>query len=207
VKLRITAIAVGTAILLSGCTAGTKLAGIAVKIGDVSVSESDITTQVNEVRTQLEALPAGKVQQIPSLVLLNQMVINNYVLERVIAAGLVAKGLSVTDAQVTEFKNSVFQQYGQEAIEIQIASQQGVSTGKVDDFMRMVVSQQLIAQSLVPNGTSDEQNQALVAYLGDLSRTLNVQVSPRFGEWNPNKVQVDTGDLTLSQPAPVTVAQ
>ena len=206
-KLRITAIAVGAALLLSGCTAGTKLAGMAVKIGDVAVSETDITSEVNDVRTQLEALPAGKVQQIPSLVLLNQMVINNYVLEHVIAAGLAEKGMSVTDAQVTDFKNSVFNQYGQETIEIQIASQQGVSANKVDDFMRMVVSQQLLAQALAPNGTSDEQNQALVAYLGDLSRTLNVQVSPRFGEWNPNKVQVDTGDLTLSQPAPVTAAQ
>ena len=203
-KLRITAVAVGAALVLSGCSVGTKLAGTAVSISGVVVSEKALTAEVNEVRSQLESLPTGKVQQIPSLVLLNQMVLNNYILEHLIAQGIKEQGIVVTDAQVSAFTQSVFQQYGQETIEIQIASQQGVSATRVNDFMRMVVSQQALGQALAPNGTSDEQTQALVAYLSDLSRTLNIQVSPRFGSWNPNKIQLDSGDLTLSQPAPVT---
>ena len=63
-KLRITAVAVGAALVLSGCSVGTKLAGTAVSISGVVVSEKALTAEVNEVRSQLESLPTGKVQQI-----------------------------------------------------------------------------------------------------------------------------------------------
>lgn len=203
-KVRTLAVVVGAAVMLTGC--GTKLAGNAAVIGDVTISESVISDLVNEVRLQIEDMPKGDTGQTPSLVMLNQMILSHLVLENVIDVGLAAQGITVTDAQVSSFKESVFAQYGQETIERQVALQQGVSAAQLDSFMRLVLSEQLLAEALAPGASADEQTQALIAFLGEVGRRLDVSIAPRFGAWNPNKLQVTPGDMTLSQPAPVSPA-
>ena len=133
----------------------------------------------------------------------NQMILSHLVLERVIDVALVAKGITVTEAQVNEFRDSVFAQYGREVIINQVAVQQGVSVQQLDAFMRLVYSEQILAQALAPQGADAEQTQALLEYVGEVGRAMGVEVAPRFGDWNPNKLQVTPGDMTLSQPAPI----
>lgn len=200
-RVRMVSTAVGLVLLLGGC--GTKLAGTAAVVAGTTIPESAVSARVNEVRHQIESMPKESAPQIPSLVMLNQMVLSHMVLESVLEKGLAAQGVTVTDAEVAAFTKSIFAQYGQQAIEDQVAVGQGISREQLAGFMRMVYSEQALGAALAPTESADAQAQAMVTYLGTISRGLDIKIAPRFGAWNPNKLQVAPGDMTLSQPAPV----
>lgn len=194
-------------LVLTGCSGQSELAGSAAIVAGKQIPTTLVTARVNEVRMEIEQLPASQVSQVPTLAELSRMILSRAILEEVLALGLAQQNIVVTDAQVSEFKQSVFAQYGQDVIEAQIATQNGVGLEQVDNFMRMVFGEQLLAQLLAPNGTSDEQTNGLVDYLGTISRDMDIQTSPRFGEWNPNDLQVLAGDMALSQPAAIQATQ
>ncbi|CAB4339439.1 unannotated protein [freshwater metagenome] len=194
-------------LVLTGCSGQSELAGSAAIVAGKQIPTTLVTARVNEVRMEIEQLPASQVSQVPTLAELSRMILSRAILEEVLALGLAQQNIVVTDAQVSEFKQSVFAQYGQDVIEAQIATQNGVGLEQVDNFMRMVFGEQLLAQLLTPNGTSDEQTNGLVDYLGTISRDMDIQTSPRFGEWNPNDLQVLAGDMALSQPAAIQATQ
>ncbi len=206
-KIRSVAIVVGVALCLSACASGPQLAGSAAIVDNKVIPQSLVTEKVNEVRAELEQMPTGAVSQIPSLTLLSAMVLDHLVLEKILDKALQDQKVTITDAQVEAFKQNVFAQYGEETIRTQVMSQNGVSSKDLDKFMRMILSENVIAKLVAPNAAQADQTTAMVKYLGDLSRTMNVQLSPRFGEWNPNKLQADGGDITLSQPALATIPQ
>ncbi len=206
-KIRSVAIVVGVALCLSACASGPQLAGSAAIVDNKVIPQSLVTEKVNEVRAELEQMPTGAVSQIPSLTLLSAMVLDHLVLEKILDKALQDQKVTITDAQVEAFKQNVFAQYGEETIRTQVMSQNGVSSKDLDKFMRMILSENVIAKLVAPNAAQADQTTAMVKYLGDLSRTMNVQLSPRFGQWNPNKLQADGGDITLSQPALATIPQ
>ncbi|MSW38878.1 MAG: hypothetical protein F2839_04440 [Actinobacteria bacterium] len=207
VKFRALLSATVAVLVLTGCSGQSELAGSAAIVAGKQIPTTLVTARVNEVRMEIEQLPASQVSQVPTLAELSRMILSRAILEEVLALGLAQQNIVVTDAQVSEFKQSVFAQYGQDVIEAQIATQNGVGLEQVDNFMRMVFGEQLLAQLLTPNGTSDEQTNGLVDYLGTISRDMDIQTSPRFGEWNPNDLQVLAGDMALSQPAAIQATQ
>ena len=192
--------ATAACVLLAGC--GTKLAGSAITADGVKIPESVITTQANEVQAEIEKLPAGSVTQIPSLVDLSQMTVNRLVVALLLEKAVADKGLTVSADEVKQFQEQVFATYGKETIVAQVATQNGVSSANLSSFMKAIVTENKLAALLDPTGTQDSQTKALVGYLGDLGRSIHVTVAPRFGEWNPNTLQVLVGDTSLSQSAP-----
>lgn len=194
-------------LLVTGCAAESQLAGSAAVVRGESIPTTLITSRVNEVRAEIETLPIGSVEQYPSLSMLSQMVLSRAILEKVVEEGLARKNIVLTDEQVQGFKQEIFSTYGQEQIEIQISTQNGVSKKQIDTFMRMVLGEQLLAQLLGPSSTSEEQTALLVDYLGQISREFEIQTAPRFGEWNPQTLQVAAGDMSLSQPAPLEITE
>lgn len=201
-KIRHLAATALAAALLAGC--GSTQAGAAAVIDGKAISSSQVGDLVNEVRTEIEALPKGAVAQVPAIVDLNAMVINRLILDEVVELAAAVMGVTASPADVAEFRDGIFAQYGKEKILAQIASQNGVSSAAVDEFFRAVLIERRIGQVLVPNGTADEQTQAMVLFLTETSRTMDISVSPRFGEWNPNNLQLAAGDNLLSLAAPVT---
>lgn len=201
-KYRHLAAAALATLLLAGC--GSTQAGAAAVVDGKAISSSQVGDLVNEVRVEIEALPKGAVAQVPAVVDLNAMVINRLILDEVVELAAAVTGVTASPADVVEFRDSIFAQYGKEKILAQIASQNGVSSTAVNEFFRAVLIERRMGQVLVPNGTSDEQTQAMVLLLTETSRAMNISISPRFGEWNPNNLQLAAGDNLLSLAAPVT---
>lgn len=203
-KFRKIAAATATVILLTGCANST--AGAAAVVDGTAISNSTVGDMVSEVERQIEQMPAGAIAEPPSLVDLNTMVVNRLILDLVLAKSVQRNGVSVSAADVVQFRDGVYAKYGKDVIINQLAAQNAVSLGRIDDFMRTVLLEQKLGQALVPKGTEDEQTAALVEALGAMSREMDIRVSPRFGEWNPNRLQLDAGDNLLSLLEPVTTS-
>lgn len=202
-KIRHIAAAVTAIAMLTSCTS--RQAGAAVIIDGTATSAATVGDRVNAVRAEIESLPAGSVSSVPAVVDLNAMIVNQILLDAVLSKAVAKNGVSVTDADVANFRDSVFKQYGKDAIVVQLATQNGVSTAALDGFMRAVLLERKLGMALDPAGTSDSQTSALVKELTAVSGTMGITVSPRFGQWNPNKLQLDAGDNILSLAATAKV--
>lgn len=204
-KLRVLAIA-SAAVLLAGC-ATTDKAGAAAIIGETKIPSSVVTTQVNEVRVDIENTSLELLQDLPTMTLLSQMVIDRLVLEEILKAAVVDMGVKVTDAQVVEYRDFVFRNYGEEEVKAQLATRNGVAAKYVDTYMYDILLQREIMNKLAPGMPEEVQAAALYKYLSGIAKELNVEVSPRYGKWDPEAMQSVLGENYLSTTNETSVAQ
>lgn len=195
-KVRILALATA-ALLLTGCSVTDK-AGAAAVVGDSQIPAAMVSDQVNLVRTQIENTPVELLQDIPGLALLSQMIVDRLVLEEVLAVAVQDLEIEITDAQVAEYRDSVFRNYGEAEVTAQLASRNGLAAEYIDDFMYDIMVQREIMDILTPGQVEEIQAAALYKYLSGIAEDLGVEVAPRFGVWDPQTMQTAAGENYLS---------
>lgn len=196
-KIRVIAVAAICALALSGCSTKNN-SGTALVVNGNTTTTKQITAQVDEIRNEIQQLPVGTIEKIPSVVMLTRMVVDRDITTQLIDLALAKKNITVSDEEVQAFADSVYTQYGKDKILIQIMGTNGVSSTQVNSFMRLVYAENALAKALAPTQSQVGQTQALVEYVGSLSEEVGVKVSPRFGSWDPTQLQVVLGDETLS---------
>ncbi len=202
VKIRVLAVTAIAALTLTACGSGQQLSGAAAVVGDVRIPQSAVTDQVSKARADIEKLPKDAVQQVPTLVLLGAMNVDRLVLDEILKTALSKKTVTVTPVEISTFRDSIYAQYGKDAVQQQLLTQNGVPIESVDDFMYEILAQQKLMAVLAPSGDQNAQVDALNKYMAQTSNDVGVQLSPRYGEWNPNKMMSAAGDITLSVQAP-----
>ncbi len=195
-KLRILAMA-SAALLLAGC-ATTEKAGAAAVIGETKIPSSVVTNQVNEVRVDIENTSLELLQDLPTMTLLSQMVIDRLVLEEILKVAVADMNIEVTDAEVGEYRDFVFRNYGEAEVKAQLASRNGVAEKYVDAYMYDILVQRDIMNELAPGMPEEVQAAALYKYLSGIAEDLRVEVSPRYGTWNSEVMQSVLGENFLS---------
>lgn len=196
-KIRVIAVAAICALALSGCSTKNN-SGTALVVNGNTTTTKQITAQVDEIRNEIQQLPVGTIEKIPSVVMLTRMVVDRNITTQLVDLALAKKNITVSDEEVQAFADSVYTQYGKDKILIQIMGTNGVSSTQVNSFMRLVYAENALAKALAPTQSQVGQTQALVEYVGSLSEEVGVKVSPRFGSWDPTQLQVVLGDETLS---------
>ena len=196
-KIRVLAAVTVCAIALTGCSSQSHV-GSAVVVGGKSTSTKQINAQVDEIRNEIQELPVGTIEHTPSVVMLTRMVVDRAITAQLVEVALKEQGITISDAEVQTFAEGIYTQYGKGKILIQIMGSNGVSSSQVAGFMRLVYAENVLAKKLAPDLSETEQTQALIAYVGGLSDKVGVEVSPRFGSWDPSQLQVTLGDQTLS---------
>lgn len=196
-KIRAVAIAAIAAVALSGCSVQGHR-GTALVVNGQVTSTKQINAKVDEIRTEIQQLPVGSIQQVPSVVMLTRMVVDRTITTALVELALERKGITITDEEVQTFAEGVYAQYGKGQILIQIMGTNGISSSQVDSFMRLVYAENTLAAALAPDLSEVGQTQALVEYVGSLSNEVGVVVDPRYGKWDPAQLQVILGDETLS---------
>ena len=204
-KSRILAIA-SAAVLLAGCGVTDK-AGAAAIIGETKIPSSQVTTLVNEVRVDIENTSVELLQDLPTMTLLSQMVIDRLVLEEILKAAVADMNIKVTDAQVVEYRDFVFRNYGEEAVKAQLATRNGVAAKYVDTYMYDILVQREIMNQLAPGMPEQVQAAALYKYLSGIADKLQVEVSPRYGKWDSQVMQTTLGENFLSTTNSAELAQ
>lgn len=195
-KLRILAMA-SAALLLAGC-ATTEKAGAAAIIGETKIPSSLVTNQVNEVRVDIENTSLELLQDLPTMTLLSQMVIDRLVLEEILKVAVADMNIEVTDAEVGEYRDFVFRNYGEAEVKAQLASRNGVAEKYVDAYMYDILVQRDIMNELAPGMPEQVQAAALYKFLSGIAEDLRVEVSPRYGTWNSEVMQSVLGENFLS---------
>lgn len=204
-KFRLVATLVLGVAVLSGCSDSPKLAGSAVVINGKVIPASAVADRVDKVRAQIQITDPSLINEVPSLIQLNQRAVDHFVLDALLEEVVAREGIKVTDRDVAAYRDEVFAQYAKETIEAQLASQNAVPADDVDGFMYEILVQRALMEKLAPGADKQTRNLALFDYLTKLSQELNVELNPRFGTWDPSNLISTPGDQTLAVPLPISL--
>lgn len=183
-------------LLVAGCSSKPLIAGSAARIGDKLVKQDEVTAQLKETLAQIQNTP-GTVQA-PDAGALGQKIVNRLIITDIVDRGLAKVGKKISASEVSRLQYSVYAQYGQDVVEQQLASAQGVPKSQINAFFRTVLAQGYIGSAILPKGTQQERGQATGQFLLKLASTIEIQVSPRYGTWDPTQLQAAGTDDKLS---------
>ena len=204
VKLRLVATMVLGVALLTGCSDSPKLAGSAVVVNGKVIPASAVSDRVDKVRSQIQITDPSLINEVPSLIQLNQRAVDHFVLDALLDEVVTREGIKVTERDVVAYRDEVFSQYAKETIEAQLAAQNAVPADDVDGFMYEILVQRALMEKLAPGADKQTRTQALFDYLTSLSHELDVELNPRFGKWDPSNLISTPGDQTLAVPLTVS---
>ena len=205
VKLRLVATLILGVAVLTGCSDSAKLAGSAVVINDKVIPASAVAERVDKVRAQIQITDPALISEVPSLIQINQRVVDYFVRNSLLEEVVVREGIKVTDRDVAAYRDEVFTQYARETIEAQLVSQNAVPAEDLDGFMYEILVQRILMEKLAPGADSQTQFLAMTDYLTGLSEELGVELNPRFGKWDPSNLISTPGDETLAVPLPISL--
>jgi hypothetical protein len=202
-RTRTVAQALGAAIvvaLLSAC--GTSMAGNAAVVGTTAVSEAQVNDIFTELRDQLATDPAQKGQPLDEGYTV--VTITNRLTRSILLAEAARRqGVVVTQTQVDTLVNDALKTQfsgNRAALDSALArGQNAVPASEIDALVRDVLLASALGKSLVPNGTTDQQNAAARAAVQKVAAEWGVEISPRYGSWDPktNSIVVAPDDLSV----------
>lgn len=196
-KIRVLAVATVCVVALTGCSTQSNLGKAIVVNGNVTTTQ-EVNAQVDEIRTEISQLPVGVLEKVPPVVMLTRMVVDRTITTQLVDLALEKQGITITDEEVQAFADGIYAQYGKGKILIQIMGTNGVSSSQLDSFMRLVYAENTLAKKLGPEMSQAGQTKALIEYVGGLGEEVGVEVSPRYGKWDPTQLQMVLGDELLS---------
>lgn len=153
-------------------------------LGDARITEQQLTTEVQAIFTA-QGQPVDTADADVTSQTLARMII-------VDLADMLSEreGVVVNQMQIDEQLASYLAQYGDQASMEAAFAEQGVAPSQIQGIIRLNIQAQQLGVKLLPNGTAEEQGQAVVTALGDLSNDLDVTASPRFGTWDGANLQM-----------------
>ncbi|MFF7112155.1 SurA N-terminal domain-containing protein [Streptomyces albogriseolus] len=161
--------------------------GAAAVVGGERITVSQLENRVDEVRAaQRAAVPdeAQYQQAIARTGGLTRDTLHSMVLDRVLERAARDAGVTVSDREVQRTRAEFEEQAGgAKALEAAWLQQYGVPPQRLDDNLRLQVTAQKLAREL---GTDTSRPEFWKA-LSDASKELDVDLNPRYGEWDAEK--------------------
>lgn len=185
-----TVVAIGVA----GC-ASVGDAGSAAVVGDTHISTGDVDTQVQEVQqargTELDRPSQGLVTD----------TVRRLVITDLVNQACASKGVSVTQGQVDDYFNQVATGLGGEQAMEQLFLDNNVPPSAMKEQVRLSLQLDALGKALVPAGGDADPKAAAAAFVIDYGNQVGIEVSPRFGTWEPDKLAVGPLPTDLATPA------
>jgi SurA-like N-terminal domain len=183
------------AILVSACS--NQQPGAAATLGDTRISEQTLSAEVQAVLVAKgqpatsvdEALPPDMLGRLITIELVDQLAAR--------------EGVVVTQGQIDEQLANYEGQAGDRAAVEKVFIEQGVAPSQIESIVKLNTQAQELGIKLAPNGSAEEQRQAVVDAVVALSEELDTTVSPRFGTWDAATISVGPAPDDLSAPPAV----
>lgn len=180
-------------LLLTSCA--TANPGDAAVVGGTSIPQSVIGEQLRSVNEKLGLEP-----DTPSADGATALVYGNVVVE-LVRQTADRFSATVTEAQIDQYLDEQVQAAGgQDALE-QTLAQQGIAPALVRDFVAATLLQQAIADRISPGGGQQEQGEALRAAVTRVADEVGVSVSPKYGVWDSEALEIVDRDDPVASPA------
>ncbi|OKJ99892.1 hypothetical protein AMK26_27510 [Streptomyces sp. CB03234] len=186
--LSVSAALLAAAPLLAGCGSDAHPGAAAVVDGD-RIEVSALQAQVRDVRSAQEASGQAK-QLIEATGDLNREKLNGMIFDRVVEKVAADHGITASRKEVQETRRAAAAQSGgEEQLAAMLLQQQGVAPDEIDDVVRRNVLMNKIAAKLGAGNTPEGQ-QKLTQVFSEASKQLDIDVNPRYGTWDNDKIQL-----------------
>jgi hypothetical protein len=190
-------VAIAAALLaIAGCSP--QQAGSAATIGGARITTATLDTKVNDLHTALKgAEPQGTSATKTVSYVLQTLITND-----LIAVAATKNGVKVKPTEVAAARAALETANGGKAGLDKLAANQGIPPSQIDAILYSNAAITALGKKLVPNGTTQQQQTAVKAYLIKLSKDLNTTVSPRYGKWDGASLSVVPATSSVTKPAP-----
>ncbi|MEU8522122.1 SurA N-terminal domain-containing protein [Streptomyces sp. NBC_01216] len=188
--LAVSAAFLAAAPLLTAC-GGAAHPGAAAVVGGERIEVSSLQAQVADVRTAQQNSPQAA-QLIQATGDLSREKLNVMIFDRVVDRVAEDNGLGADRGEIQRARAEFARQSGgEDQLAAMLLQQQGVAPDQIDGVVRRTVLMNKIAEKLGIANTPEGQ-QKLTRVFTDASTALEIDVNPRFGAWDDDKIQLGT---------------
>lgn len=187
-------IAAAAIVTLGACASAQP--GAAAVVGDRVIGVSTVAAQMRSINEVL-GLPPDEPSENGAIAVLSYDV--GFALIEEVAEAVEAE-LEVGDLE-TAYRQQVLALGGEEELR-KIAAQRGVAPDMIKRDLLTQLRVRAIAEVLAPGADPRTQERELVRVVGDVARQIGVEVSPRYGQWNPETLQITDPTNPVSVPDP-----
>ena len=193
---------VAATLVLSAC-ASTPSGGAAATVGDRTISNTTLVDQVEAVQSAKLGVSGA-----PDAALVTD-ILQRLVITDVVDVAAEREGVVVTQGQVDQALSEAETQLGGPGSLIQAFLESNVPQDAIDDQIRLSVQVDQLGKKLAPQGQPQDQQTAVFTCVVELSKALSTQVSPRYGTWVADQLQVGPvpSDLSSAQPSEDPLAE
>ncbi|MEU8620215.1 SurA N-terminal domain-containing protein [Streptomyces sp. NPDC048623] len=165
--------------------------GAAAVVGGQRIEVSSLQAQVKDVRSAQQASP-NAAQLINQTGDLSRQKLHDMIFDKVAEKVAENNGVTVSRAEVQQARSDfVRQSGGEEQMATALLQQRGVAPGQIDDVARRAVLMNKIAATLGVTNTAEGQKKLQEAF-SKASKELRIDVNPRYGSWDDEKIQLGT---------------
>ncbi|MFF8958956.1 SurA N-terminal domain-containing protein [Streptomyces sp. NPDC014894] len=192
-RRRRTAITVSAALLfaaplLSAC-GNEAHPGAAAVVGGQRIDVSALQAGVKDVRTAQRSSPQSA-QLVKDSGQLSRAKLYDLIVSRVVERAADDAGVSASRKEVEDGRIALAQQSGgEEQLTAMYLQQRGVAPDQVDDVVRRDILVGKLAESIGAANTPDGQQRLNAAFTA-AAKSLDIDVNPRFGSWNDQKLEL-----------------
>ncbi|MGW6454716.1 SurA N-terminal domain-containing protein [Streptomyces sp. NPDC055078] len=163
--------------------------GAAAVVGGERIDVSTVQAQVKDVRTAQERSPQSA-QLIKDSGQLSRAKLYELIVERVVERAASDAGVSASRKEIEDGRAALTQQAGgADQLAAMYLQQRGVAPGQVTGVVRRDVLVTKLAGS-IGAGNTPEGQQKLNAAFTAAAKSLDIDVNPRFGAWNDQKLEL-----------------
>ncbi|MFE7537135.1 SurA N-terminal domain-containing protein [Streptomyces rhizosphaericola] len=193
-RRRRTALAVSAAVLLAApllAACGNEAhPGAAAVVGGERIEVSAVQAQAADVRAAQESSPEAA-QLVNKSGQLNRAKLHGLIFGRILDKAAEDAGVTVTRKEIQEARTaSRAQAGGEEQLRAMMLQQRWVAPDQIDNDMRQEVLLPKLAKALGADLGTPAGQQAVGEALTKASKALDIDVNPRFGAWDDQKMQL-----------------
>lgn len=187
------------ALVLTGCSSTQP--GAAALVGDTRISESDLNNQISALLTAQGLTPADATSELVTSTL------DRMITESLVSQLAEREGIEIVQGDIDDVALQYLAQAGSQEELDNLLLQQGVLPTELENIITVNLQVGKLGEVLAPGTDAEVQSGAVFVAVSELSTELGTEVSPRFGIWDPESLQVGEAPNDLSAPLGVELGQ
>jgi hypothetical protein len=186
------AIAIVAVLALSACSGQT--AGSAAIVGDTRITDETISAEVENLLTaQGKSLDDAS----PSMM---ATALGRAVTTELVDQVATKEGVTVNAGEIDAVLDAYGEQAGGLAEFEKYLLTQDVAPDQITSIIRLNIQVEKLGLKLAPNESPDMQSLAVFQIVGKYSEEVGVEISPRYGSWDPANLTIGPPPDDLSTP-------
>lgn len=185
-------VAVTAVAALSGCAA-VQQSGLAADVNGVQISTDALAAQYKEIADLTS--PTGQLPGTP--VEINRSILLTFVYATLLDELAADLNISISEAEVDRQRREILGNLGEEGLAMAAASS-AIAPSQIDTQLRITIAFAKIGNKLAPAGLQAEKDAIAREALIKKAAESKIVISPRYGEWVQEGLQVGNVSEILS---------